>query len=164
MYIYYKNEWIKVDQNDEQVKELNIKIGAGAVIGTNAVIHAGAVIGAGADIGAGAVIGTNAVINADVIIHAGAVIGERADIGAGAVIGERAVIGAGADIDVIISKYNCNRYFNEKTKTDYIRIGCKIHALQEWSNVEFQEKLAYENDRRWWEAKGRKILNFLMEG
>jgi carbonic anhydrase/acetyltransferase-like protein (isoleucine patch superfamily) len=126
MRIYYKNEWIDVNTNDERVKELSIRIREGAYIGERADI------------------------------------GERAGIGAGADIGAGAYIGEGAYIDVIISKYCCNRYFDEKTKTYFIRIGCKTFTLQEWSNIEFQEKLADENDREWWEAKGRKILQFSM--
>jgi len=68
-----------------------------------------------------------------------------------------AVIGVGAVIDVVISKYNCNKY------NDLIRIGCETHTTEEWSSIEFQEELATKHDRVWWESRGRKILAFLME-
>ena len=50
---------------------------------------------------------------------------------------------------------------DEKTKTIFIRIGCEIHTVEEWSSIKFQEKLADQHDRTWWEDRGRKILAFL---
>ena len=66
-------------------------------------------------------------------------------------------IKAGTEIDVIHSNYKCYRY------NDLICIGCETHSLKKWQNKKFQAKMAKENDQEWWEEKGRRILNFLLD-
>ena len=73
------------------------------------------------------------------------------------VINDSAWIGNSAEIEVIIAKYNCNRYNN------VIRIGCETHPIEKWQDIEFQENLANKHEWKWWNERGKKILNFLID-
>jgi UDP-3-O-[3-hydroxymyristoyl] glucosamine N-acyltransferase len=159
--------------------EIYIEKGAGIREGTiikeGVTIRAASYIGVGAIIKTGAIIGEKVYIGDEAIIKTGAIIremsyiGEKTSIGVGTIIGEKSVIGAGAyigdrvvikketDIDVIVSKYYCNRYNN------IIRIGCETHAIDKWENEDFQNELAIKhNELEWWNSRGKKILEFLI--
>lgn len=91
-------------------------------------------------------------------------IGSGVHIESGVYIGSDVYIGSGVHIGCIISKYSCNRYFDIDTKTTYIRIGCETHSIEKWKDENFQKELAKNhNEVAWWNSRGIKILNFLME-
>jgi UDP-3-O-[3-hydroxymyristoyl] glucosamine N-acyltransferase len=157
---------------EEAVIKTEAVIGEGVWIGGGAGIETGAVIGKGTWIGEKAWIGEEAVIGSGAMIGSGAIIGsgteirDRTMIEAGSMIEGGAVIEAGAKIDCIISKYNCNKYFNMKDQKHYIRIGCEIRPEEDWKNESFIQKIVFEryNEGKWWKEEGKKILNFLLEG
>ena len=45
-----------------------------------------------------------------------------------------------------------------------IRIGCETHNIDIWKDEIFQNHLAEKyNEIEWWNKRGKKILDFLME-
>lgn len=60
----------------------------------------------------------------------------------------------------IQSKYCCHIIPATEIEPVKIRIGCKTYPVSEWTE-ELQEKLADENDRKWWDTLGKKIFNIL---
>lgn len=152
MKIYYNNEWIDVDIGDKKLTELNIIIGSSTWIENNVLI------GSNVRIGNGVQIGSNVWIENDVRIENDVWIESSTWIGSGVLIRSDVLI------ESICSKYNCNKYYDEKTKKDYIRIGCEIHPAEAWKEPEFVLSLVRKRkEEDWWESRGRKILQFLLE-
>jgi UDP-3-O-[3-hydroxymyristoyl] glucosamine N-acyltransferase len=138
-------------------------IGYEVSIGNKARIEKDVYIGDNVYIGDRASIGNGAYIGYDVGIGNGANIGKDVNIGDGASIRYETSIKNKARITTIISKYNCNSYFDLNTNKKHIRIGCEIHSEEEWTEELQQELTIKHNDLKWWNKEGKKIFNFLKE-
>jgi len=138
MKIYYNNEWITVEQDDERLEKLNIFIGSGAIIGSDARIESGVIIESGA------------IIESDAIIYSGAIIESDAIIGSDAIIYSGARIESDAIIGSII--FNNHNKFRIIICNKLLWIGCEGHTPKHWlkNYKEIAEKNNISADEMRW--------------
>ena len=82
----------------------------------------------------------------------------KIDIGNGVKIDNYVEIGNNNYILTIQSKYTCHIV---PTNPPKIRIGCRIHTIEEWEEIQKDGTIDRDGEREWWESHGKKIYETL---
>jgi len=85
-------------------------------------------------------------------------IGANVKIGNYVEIDNYVEIGNNNYILTIQSKYTCHIV---PTNPPKIRIGCRIHTIEEWEEIQKDGTIDRDGEREWWESHGKKIYETL---